>query len=104
MRVEFPFFWHRKGLATSLQALPLSPQVVQKNDVTSAVGEKKSGIHPLIVAELAGGKIIGDLRLATTSDDVVVSDVQTVFGCDNPDGHYALKRLRFRLPKSRRGT
>jgi capsular polysaccharide biosynthesis protein len=44
------------------------------------------------------------LRLAATRDDVVIGGIQTVFGCDNLNGHYALNRRRFRLPKYRRGT
>ena len=104
MRPVFPFFWRPTGSVASLEALPLSGDVLQKNDVTLAVSERKSGGHPLIVAELAGGKIIGDLRLAATGENVVIGGIQTVFGCDNLKEHYALKRRRFRLPKKRPGT
>jgi hypothetical protein len=104
MRSVIPFFWQPKGEVSSLETLPLSSHVLQKKDVTFAVSEKISQQHPLLVAELAGGKVIGDLRLAATADDVVIGGVQTVFGCDNPGGHYVLKRHRFRLPKRRQGT
>jgi hypothetical protein len=104
MRSVIPFFWQPNGVVSSLEALPLSSHVLQKKDVTFAVSEKISQKHPLLVAELPGGKVIGDLRLAATADDVVIGGLQAVFGCSNPDGHYVLKRRRFRLPKYRHGT
>lgn len=87
-----------------MDALPLSATVLQKNDVTRAVSGAEPGPHPLTVVELAEGKVIGDLRLAATGDDVVIGGIQTVFGTANLDGHYALNRHRFRLPKHRAGT
>jgi capsular polysaccharide biosynthesis protein len=104
MRSQIPFFWQPRGVVSSLDALPLSGDVPRKKDVTLVVSDRLSPRHPLLVAELAGGKVIGDLRLASTNDDMVIGDVQTVFGCDNPWEHYVLKRLRFRMPKTRRGT
>jgi capsular polysaccharide biosynthesis protein len=104
MRPVIPFFWQPKGVVSSLEALPLSAHVLRKDDVTRAVSGSDAGTHPLLVAELADGKIIGDLRLATTGDDVVIGGIQTVFGCNQPEGHYALARRRFRLPQKRRGT
>ena len=104
MRALIPFFWQPRGVVSSLETLPLSSEVPRKHDVTLAVSNRLSPRHPLLVAELAGGKVIGDLRLASTNDDVVIGNVQTVFGCENPGDHYVLKRLRFRLPKTRRGT
>src|SRR5580658_7286245 len=104
MRPDFPFIWQPKGVVSSLEALPLSRHVPQKEDVTLAVRDEKTSGHPLIVAELLDGKIIGDLRLAATCDDVVIGGIQTVFGSDNLEGHYALRRRRLRLPRKRRGT
>jgi hypothetical protein len=104
MRSVIPFFWQPKGVVSSLEALPLCSHVLQKKDVTFAVSEKNPQKHPLLVAELAGGKVIGDLRVTATADNMVIGGVQTVFGCDNPDGHYVLKRRRFRLPMYRQGT
>jgi capsular polysaccharide biosynthesis protein len=104
MRSAFPFFWQPKGVVASLENLPAADDVLQKSDVTLAVSGNQSSSHPLMVAALAGGKIIGDLRLAATRDDVVIGGLQTVFGCASLNGHYALKRRRFRLPKFRRGT
>ena len=104
MRSAFPFFWQPKGVVASLQNLPATGEVLAANDVTLAVSGGSSRAHPLMVTALAGGKIIGDLRLAATRDDVVIGGIQTVFGCDIRNGHYALNRRRFRLPKYRRGT
>jgi capsular polysaccharide biosynthesis protein len=104
MRPVIPFLWQPRGVVASLEALPLSAHVLKKSDVTRAVSGKNSSLHPLLVAELAGGKVIGDLRLAATGDDVVIGGLQTVFGCVNLDGHYALNRRRFRVPKKWRGT
>jgi len=107
MRSLFPFFWQPAGVVPSLADLPVTDSVLAKNDVTNSVSGKNSGPHPLIVAELSGGKIIGDLRLAVTGDDVVIGGIQTVAGCDNfreLQNHYALHRRRFRIPKYRRGT
>jgi capsular polysaccharide biosynthesis protein len=103
MRSIFPFFWRPSGVVSSLAELPVSDKVLAIKDVSISFSGKKSGEHPLLVAELAGGKIIGDLRLATTSDDVVIGGVQTVFACDDLPNHYALRRRRFRIPKYRRG-
>ena len=104
MRSGFPFFWQAKGVVAALEHLPLTAVVLDKRDVTLTVAGRISSSHPLIVAALAGGKIIGDLRLAATRDDVVIGGIQSVFGSDPLSGHYALARRRFRLPKYRRGT
>lgn len=104
MRSAFSFFWQPKGVVASLENLPSAGDVLQKNDVTLAVSGENSSSHPLIVAALAGGKIVGDLRLAATRDDMVIGGIQTVFGCADLNGHYALNRRRFRLPKFRHGT
>jgi capsular polysaccharide biosynthesis protein len=98
------FFWKPAGVVPSLADLPVSEKVPSKKDVSIAVSGKSSAQHPLIVAELAGGKIIGDLRLAATADDVVIGGVQTVFGCADLPNHYSLHRRRFRIPKHWNGT
>jgi len=103
-RLARPFFWKPKGVVSSLADLPVSEKVPVKNDVSIAVSGKNPAEHPLIVAELAGGKIIGDLRLAATADDVVIGGIQTVAACDDPQNHYALHRRRLRFHKYRRGT
>lgn len=103
MQSAFPFFWQPKGVVTSLEKLP-DAHAISKSDVTEAVSGNKFSPHRLIVTTLAKGKVIGDLRLAATRDDAVIGGIQTVFGCDILENHYALKRRRFRLPKFRHGT
>ncbi len=95
--------WKPEGVAPSLESLQTSHGAVTKRDVTIAVTGSKEG-HPLTVVELANGKIIGDLRLVATADDVVVGEVQGLFGCSDPENHYLLRRSRFRMRKRRRGT
>ena len=107
MRSVFPFLWQPRGVVSSLESLPLCGTVLQKNDATRAVGGNRLDAHALTVAALAGGKVIGDLRLAATRDDVVIGGIQTVAGCKSAaelQAHYALHRQRFRIPKYRSGT
>jgi capsular polysaccharide biosynthesis protein len=77
--------------------------LLSKCEVSTAINGKANPNHPLIVVELAGGKIIGDLRLAVTCDDVVIGSIQTVAGSNDLPNHYTLHRRRFRIPQYRRG-
>jgi len=104
MRPLFPFFWRPRGVVPSLEDLSPADKVVAKHDVSLSVSGKNSGHHPLIVAELAGGRIIGDLRLVANADDAVVGAVQGLSGSTDSCNHYLLHRRRFRLPRNRRGT
>jgi capsular polysaccharide biosynthesis protein len=99
-------FWRASGCVDSLQDLDATHGVVAKTNLTDALcgTDLRSNENPLTVVELSGGKIIGSLRLAATRDDVVIGGIQTVFGCDDPKNHYALRRRRFRIPIFRRGT
>jgi len=103
MPAAFPFLWQSKGVIESLEHLPAG-QVLQRDDVTRAVSGSDSDAHRLLVVALAGGKVIGDLRLVATQNDLVIGDVQSVFGRGGLAGHHALQRRRLRLPKYRRGT
>jgi capsular polysaccharide biosynthesis protein len=104
MRSLLPFVWRPKSIISSLAELSLSGQVPGKKEVHPGANGDESANFPLIVAELADGKIIGDLRLAATREDQVIGGIQTVFGCSNLGGHYALNRRRFRFPRRRAGT
>ena len=55
-----------------MELLDASHGVVAKRDVTAAVGGQCHERHPLAVVELADGKVVGDLRLAATRNDVVI--------------------------------
>lgn len=99
-----PFLWLPSGVVSSLEDLSALGSAPAQNDVSFSVNGKNSGHHHLTVAELADGKIIGDLRLVATADDVVVGGLQSLFGCAEPGNHYLLHRRRFRMSKYRRGT
>jgi len=98
------FFWRPTGCLPSLASLNISHGLTARWEMApEAIGQGQS-CHPLTVVELADGKVIGDLRLAATRQDLVVGGVQSVFGCDDLQNHFALRRRRFRLPHYCRGT
>jgi capsular polysaccharide biosynthesis protein len=103
MHFSFPFIWRPKGFVASMENLALD-RAGQCRDVSQAVGGEPARDHPLLVAVLPGGRIIGDLRLAATRDDVVIGGIQAVFGDDSLCGNRAAQRRRFRLPRHRAGT
>jgi capsular polysaccharide biosynthesis protein len=101
--LRLPFIWHASGCVPAIQDLTESHGVLAKSDVTAVVRGQGAGGYPLMVVELAGGKVVEDLKLASTSADVVIGGVQALFGCEKPQDHYYLRR-RFALPRRRRGT
>jgi capsular polysaccharide biosynthesis protein len=52
--------------------------------------------RPLFVAEFAPGKVIGDVSLVATADDLVAGDVQGLTGVTDPAEHWRLQRWRYR--------
>ena len=92
------FFWKPVSCTPSLESLKSNDGVVSKRDVTKTIAGPTQK-HPLTVVELAGGKIIADLRLVATAGDVVVGGLQSLFGCADPQNHYLLRRWRFRMPR-----
>ena len=97
------FFWKPAGCVSSLESLELSRDMASKRDVTVTVGGTKEK-YPLTVAEFPGGKIVGDLRMVATSNDIVVGEIQSLLGSPDLQNHYLLKRRRFRFQKYYRGT
>ena len=97
-------FWQSRGYVPSLLDLQAAHGVLAESEVTAKVGGASAKGHALTVVELADGKVIGDLRLAATSGDVVIGNVQALFGCTEPRHHYLLRRRRFRIRRRRRGT
>lgn len=87
-----------------MENLAVSDRVLRIDDVTVTVSGSASDSHPLMVAVLAGGKVIGDLQLAATCEDIVIGDIQSVYGRGTVNSHYTMKRRRLRLTKYRRGT
>lgn len=99
-----PFFWRAADCVPSLESLDASHGVGTKCNVTAVVDGENQERHPLLVVELKGGKVIGDLRLVATATDVVIGGLQGLFGCADPQDHYLLRRRRFRLCRYRHGT
>jgi hypothetical protein len=97
------FFWKPEGSVPSLESLQESHGAQTRRDVTLAVSRVGEG-HPLTIVELAGGKIIGDLRLVATAGNIVIGGLQSLLGCSDPQNHYLSRRRRFRLTKYRPGT
>jgi Glycosyltransferase 61 len=97
-----PVFWKPKGCVPSLELLNWTQGIISKQDVTALVGGETS--YPLMVVELADGKVIGSVRMAATAGDVVAGGLQSLHGKNGPCDHYLLKpRLRCRLLKYRQG-
>jgi hypothetical protein len=103
-RVVQPIFWNPRGHVPSLGSLNGAHGVIARRDVTEAVGAQNGKRDPLTVVELADGKIVGNLRLVATAEDVVVAGLQGLAGCTDPQNHYLLRtRYRCRLLKYRQG-
>jgi hypothetical protein len=73
-------------------------------DVKPRIHEDADDRHPLLVAEIPGGKVIGDALLAVTADDAVIGGLQGLAGCANPEDHWLVRRRRFRIPRRIAGT
>lgn len=97
------FWWGPAGFLPSPVSLAASHGLTGNWNVTMAVTGLKEE-DPLNVFELAGGKIIGDLRMVATAGNVAIGGLQSLFSCSDPDNHYLLNRRRVRLSKYRRGT
>ncbi|HEV2330865.1 MAG TPA: glycosyltransferase family 61 protein [Verrucomicrobiae bacterium] len=95
--------WKPSGFVPSLESLEPSHGVTGNWNVTMTMTESSEG-HPLRVVELAGGKIIGNLRMVATAGDVLIGGLQSLPSGMDPQNHYLARRRRFRLRKFRRGT
>jgi capsular polysaccharide biosynthesis protein len=54
--------------------------------------------QPLFVAEVNPGKVVGDVSLVATVDDVVAGDIQGLSDVSEPVEHWRLQRCRYRPP------
>jgi capsular polysaccharide biosynthesis protein len=52
------------------------------------------------VAHLTGGKVVGDARLVATAGDVVLGDLQFLYGAPDPAHHWQLRKRRLRWPRA----
>jgi len=62
------------------------------------------GGHACYVAQVAPGKVIGDVTLVSTWDGIVLGDLQALHGAKDPAAHWVMKRCRFRRPRLLAGT
>ena len=96
------YFWQARGCIPSLRDLDGSHGLMGKWNFNSQV--QNADGHDLSVVELEQGKVVGEVRLASTRDDGALGGVQALRGCANPQDHYTLKKARFRWPLRYRGT
>ena len=96
------FFWRARGCVSSLRDLDASHGVLAKWNLNDQIGTANG--HELTVVELEHGKVVGEVRLAATHNDVVLGSVQALHGCANPHDHYTIKQARFRWPVRLRGA
>jgi capsular polysaccharide biosynthesis protein len=94
------FFWRPRGFIRSLAEYRGGPIVDVKPKLTPMPGDD----HPLVVAELPGGKVIGDTVLVATAEDDVIGGMQGLNMCREQENNWLLRRRRFRFPRRMRGT
>lgn len=72
------------------------------------VGEYVS-LHPekncdCYVAQLTNAKVIGNAKLVSTARDIVLGDIQFLYGAAQPQSHWLMSRRRLMVPVSISGT
>lgn len=99
MKLANPFFLRPKDCPRAWTDLD---GVLSLKDVTAALGAPDNQ-HRLLVAELAGGKVMGELKLALTRTGRAVGGVQALVGEWRPESHPSLRRFNLRIARRRRG-
>lgn len=98
------FFWRPKACCQSLRQWHLENRAeLERNRVVKYVELPGDGCCGY-VAELRDAKVIGDMKLASTAEDVVLGDLQFLHGAKDPEHHWVLEQIRFRLPQQLPGT
>jgi capsular polysaccharide biosynthesis protein len=96
------FFWKPGGvIAHPLEWLPA------QSNAGAGIGrfrqlqpaQDSAANHICYFAELSRAKIVGDVSLVATRDDLVLGDLQGLHGSADPAGQWIIKRRRFRRPK-----
>jgi capsular polysaccharide biosynthesis protein len=70
---------------------------VQAPPPSSAYADSQES-QPLFVAEVNPGKVVGDVSLVATVDDLVAGDIQGLSCVSEPVEHWRLQRCRYRPP------
>lgn len=100
------FFWRPRGFIPSLDKFQPEESSLGGSikDVRPGIHPTPQNNHPLLVAEIPGGKVIGDTSMIATADDVVIGAMQGLNGASDLPNHWLVRRRRFRIPKRIRGT
>jgi hypothetical protein len=100
------FFWHPQSLIPSLAAFRPEKSAAGGSlvDLTLRVGPEVQPGHSLVVANLPGGKVIGDTIMVATAADEVFWGMQGLTVNPLQEDHWMLHRRRFRMPRRVRGT
>ena len=99
------FFWKAAGCCASLgnwrsgSAAELRSNRVE--NYTTIILEEP---YRCYVAELTHAKVIGNAKLVSTARDIVLGDIQFLYGADDPASHWILGRRRFMMPVDVPGT
>ena len=94
------FLWSPRDACLDL-ARPQPNEVVElrKNRVEALVRVSPQPECDCYVAELAGGKVIGNTKLVSTAINTVIGDIQFLYGATRPDEHWILSQHRLRFPQ-----
>jgi capsular polysaccharide biosynthesis protein len=98
------FFLKPQGAIQSLSKLTSTDGLLKGADLTRTIAGESSKPHRLIVAELAGGKVMAELRLALTKDNQAIGGVQQLVGNWETCPPSALQSRHYRLPRHCPGT
>lgn len=97
--------WRPEGLCVNLGKWHReNPGAVRENSVNGCVELVPEPNCNCYVADLTDGKVIGDAKLVATTKNMVLGDVQFLFGSTCPEGHWILKQRRLRIPERLVGT
>ena len=101
-------FWVPRGCVPETRLLPQLAKAgkthsgVTVRDVhappPASEGAENQESQRLFVAEVNPGKVVGDVSLVATVDDIVAGDIQGLSCVSEPTEHWRLKRCRYRRP------
>ena len=99
------FFWKAEGCCASLRNWRSgSAAELRSNRVDNYTEITLEEPYHCYVAELAHAKVIGNAKLVSTTRDIVLGDIQFLYGADDPASHWILRRRRFMMPVDVSGT
>ncbi len=98
-------YWQPRGFFNSIVDFAGSDSPVKGRitDASPLITDRQDKNHALLVAELPGGKAIGDTILVSTADDYVIAGMQGLHILEPPKDHWLLHRRRFRTTQRIKG-